>query len=396
MKPHRIAQMQQAIGDAGLDGWFFYGFHDVDLLGAKILELPSKPHFTRRWFCLIPAAGKPRKLVHRIEAGILNSVPGESRQYLAWRELQEGLGWLLQGQKRVATQYSENSAIPYVSRVDGGILDLLRKNRVEVVSSADLIQLFDAVWSPEQVRLHETAAEKLAEVLTETYAYLRNQIERVGRTDEFSTQAFMGERFKTKKLVSDSLPIVACNANSGNPHYFPTQGTSQPIRRGDFVLLDLWAKEDTREAVYADYTWTCFVGSPIPRRIAEIFSVVRRARDRGVELVAEAIQAGRQISGWQVDDAVRQVIHEAGYGGYFIHRTGHSLGTEVHGNGVNIDNLETQDRRRILPGIAFTIEPGIYLPHEFGIRSEINVLVEAGSIRVTGPQPQKEVLALLS
>jgi len=394
MNSERLTQMQQAIADSGVDGWLFYGYHDVDMLGARILQLPPEPHFSRRWFCLIPASGAPRKLVHRIEAAMLDSVPGESRQYLGWRELQAGVEWVLESRKTVATQYSENSAIPSVSRIDGGVLDLVRGCGVKVVSSADLIQLFDAVWSPEQIASHDRAAAGLAGVLDAMYAHLRKSVAGGQTTDESSVQRFMGEEFARRGLVTSSLPIVGCNANSGNPHYCPTAETSQPIRHGDFVLLDLWAKEDQPESVYADLTWTCFLGTAAPPRHVEVFEVVRRARDRGVDVTREAIRAGKPLSGWEVDDAVRGVINEAGFGDYFIHRTGHSLGTEVHGNGANIDNLETQDRRRLLPRCAFTIEPGIYLPGQFGVRSEINVVVEERDIRVTGPAPQTAIVTL--
>ncbi len=391
----RIGQIRSAIGEMGFDGWLFCDFHNRDHLGLRVLGLDPEKMTTRRWYYFIPVEGEPEKLVHKIEPGRLDSLPGAKRSYLSWQELHEGLKGILGKAGRVAMQYSPMNAVPYVSLVDAGTVDLVRSFGVEVVSSADLVQMFDSCLDARDFEMHLEASQKVHAILDEAFAFIGERVTAGETVTEWETQRLIMKRFEEEGLTSDGAPpIVAVNEHSGDPHFEPAKENASPIERGDFVLIDLWARKNVPGGIYFDITWCGCVDGEVSPRHEEIFQIVRAGRDAGVGLIEERFADGKPLSGWEVDDAVRGVIAGAGYGDYFIHRTGHSIGTEDHGTGVNIDNLETKDERRILRGTCFSIEPGIYLA-EFGVRSEIDVFVSAeGEVMVTGPR-QETLRAIL-
>jgi Xaa-Pro aminopeptidase len=375
-----LARIQEALRREKLDGWLFFDHHQRDSLAYRILGLEPGQHVTRRWYYLIPATGEPRGLVHRIEAGILKTLPGEKAQYSSWQEQHAGLGRMLKGARRVAMQYSPRCAVPYVSLVDAGTVELVRDQGVEVVTSAELVQEFEACLTETEFASHIEAGKRVDEVCAGAFRFMSEKL--VDSVDEMAVHDWILEQFGSAGMVTDSGPIVGVNAHAGDPHYEPSAATSSPIRAGDFVLLDMWAKLDQTDAIYYDITWTGFCGDP-PARIREVFEIVRDARDRAIDAVRAAVSAGREIRGFEVDDAARSYIRSRGYADEFVHRTGHSIGTEVHGTGANMDNLETHDERRVLPGSLFSIEPGIYLK-DFGVRSEVNVFVGRNSAGTTG------------
>jgi Xaa-Pro dipeptidase len=385
-----LPAIQAALRERNIDGWLFYDHHHRDPIAYRVLGLPDGLMVTRRWFYLIPAQGEPVKLVHRIEAGHLDTLPGSKRQYSGWQELFDSIKSMLTDCRDVAMQYSPNNLVFYVSLVDGGTLELIRGLGKNVVSSGDLVAQFEATWTAEQIKSHFAARDAIDSITAAAFKEIGTRARR-GTTEHEMQQWFL-EAFRRENLVTDDPPIVAVNANSGNPHYEPQAGNSASIREGDFVLLDIWGKKNTPRAVYYDITWACFVGKSLSDRMREVFDTVRKARNIGVETVQKAVSAGRPIAGWEVDRAVRTFINEAGYGERFIHRTGHSIGTDVHANGANMDDLEVHDERRILPNSCFSIEPGIYLP-DFGVRSEVNVLVRPGSAEVTG-KIQEEIVTV--
>lgn len=385
----RIARIQQALRERGLDAWLFYDHHHRDPIAYRVLGLDSGAMATRRWFYLLPAEGEPMKLAHRIEAAQLDSLPGRKRLYSSWQELAGGVEEMVRGRRRVAMQYSPNNLIPYVGLVDAGTVEMVRSFGAEVVSSADLVQMFEARWSAEAYCSHLEAGRAIDEIVTLTFSEIGRRIP----TDEFAIQQFILEKFQAAGLVTEEPPIVAVNRNSGNPHYEPRRDRSAPVAVGDFVLLDVWAKQNRPGAVYYDVTWVGFVGPETPEKIRQIFQIVRAARDTGVEFVASAVRQKRPVRGWEVDQAVRSFIAAKGYAEYFTHRTGHSIGESVHANGANMDNLETKDEREIIPHTCFSIEPGIYLP-EFGVRSEVNVYVDENESRVTGAI-QREIVRIV-
>jgi len=386
-----LAAIQSALRDRNIDAWLFYDHHHRDPIAYRILGLPGSLMVTRRWFYLIPAEGEPTKLVRKIEAGHLDSLPGAKRQYAGWQELFESVKAMLSLYRDIAMQYSPNNLVFTVSLVDAGTVDLIRGLGKNVVSSADLVALFEATWSDEQIQTHFAARDAIDRITAAAFPEIGRRV-RNGGTTEYKMQQWFIEAFTRENLVTDDPPVVAVNANSGNPHYEPHAEGSAPIREGDFVLLDVWAKKNTPNAVYYDITWTGFVGKAPSDKQREIFEVVRDARDAGVKTVQTAIAEGRHIAGWEVDRAARGHIKEKGYGEYFIHRTGHSIGTDVHSNGANMDDLEIHDERQILPNSCFSIEPGIYLP-EFGVRSEVNVLVRPKAAEVTG-KIQREIVII--
>jgi Xaa-Pro dipeptidase len=386
-----LAAIQSALRERNMDAWLFYDHHHRDPIAYRVLGLSNGLMVTRRWFYLIPAQGEPIKLVHRIEAGHLDSLPGSKRQYSGWQELFEHLKEILAPYHEIAMQYSPNNLVFYVSLVDGGTLELVRSLGKNVVSSGDLVARFEATWSEEQIKSHYAARDLIDTITAESFKEIGRRV-RNGGTTEHAMQQWLLEAFRRENLVTDDPPIVAVNKNSGNPHYEPHAEGSAPIREGDFVLLDVWAKQNKPEAVYYDITWTGCVGKAPSDEQRKVFQIVRDARDVGVKTVQEAVSAGRALAGWEVDHAVRRHIKQAGYGDYFIHRTGHSIGTEVHANGANMDDLEVHDERQILPNSCFSIEPGIYLP-EFGVRSEVNVLVRPKSAQVTG-KIQREIVII--
>ncbi len=382
--------IQTALGERGFDAWLFYDHHHRDPIAYKVLGLSEHLMVTRRWFYLIPRSGEPRKLVHRIEAGHLDPLPGGKSEYSSWQELWDQLKTMLGPYKKIAMQYSPNNLVPYIGLVDAGTVELIRSFGKEIVSSGDLVARFEAAWSEEQIQSHFAAAKSIDAIVPEFFKEVGRRA-RNGGTDEYTMQQWIAEAFSRENLFTEDLPIVGCNANSGNPHYEPRADRSAPIKAGDFLLLDLWARKNTPDAVYYDITWTGCIGPPSERQM-KVFTIVRDARDAGIKRVREAFAAKRKIAGWEVDDATREHISSAGFGQYFTHRTGHSIGVNIHGNGANIDNLETRDEREIIPNTCFSIEPGIYLPGEFGVRSEVDVLIHNGAAEVTGKIQRELVL----
>ncbi|MGA3024773.1 MAG: M24 family metallopeptidase [Bryobacteraceae bacterium] len=378
-----LTQIQNAIREEGLDGWLFFDHHHRDPLAYRILHLQHAGLASRRWYYFIPASGEPRALVHAVEPHALDELPGARRIYSAWTSQRDGLVALLSGARRVAMQFSPNCAVPLVAMVDGGTIDLIRSCGVEVATSADLIQRFDAVWSKEQAETHFEAGRRMDEIRAAAFAYVGDVLRGGGEIDEYAVKMYAREAFDKAGLVTDHGPVAAVNANISNPHYEPEASGSAPIRRGDVLLMDMWAKLNTPGAVYYDITWTGFCGATPPDEVVKVFTIVRDARDRAFALVRDRVAAGRPLRGFEVDDAARRHIADNGYAEYFVHRTGHSIGEEVHGTGANMDNLETHDERKVIPGTCFSVEPGIYL-ERFGIRSEYNVYVSETEARVTG------------
>jgi Xaa-Pro aminopeptidase len=390
-----IDAVQSALRQEKIDAWLLYDFRGLNVLARRVVEMPADQMLSRRWFYLIPAQGEPRKLVHRIEPFALDHLPGKKSIYLRWQDLESGVGALLVGSKRVAMEYVARNANPYVSRVDAGTIELVRSFGPEIVSSGDLIQQFEATWDDEQWAMHLEAAKHTRSAYDAAFAFMVDRIRKNGSVHELDVQARILEHFKTHGLFADHAPIVAVGPHSGDPHYEPKQGPEGIIREGQFVLIDLWAKLDKPRAVYSDLTWTCFVGSQVPEKYTAIFNIVARARDAAIERVKSAFAKSETLQGWQVDKAARDVIDSAGYGEQFCHRTGHSIGQETHGNGANMDGLETKEERRVLPRTCFSVEPGIYLP-EFGVRSETNVFMDAQHrVHVTGGDVQTAIVPLL-
>jgi Xaa-Pro aminopeptidase len=386
----QIDDIQKALRDEKLDGWLFFDHHQRDPLAYRILKLNPSRTVTRRWYYLIPAQGEPRGLVHAIESGVLAGLPGKIQIYSSWGAQVDGLKNLLAGCRRVAMQYSPNCAIPYVSLVDGGTLELVRGPGVEVVTSAKLVQLFEARWTAEQLEMHLEAGRRVDRIRAEAFQTIGTALQANRTINEWQLNRFIREGFEKSGIVTDHGPIVGVNANMSNPHYEPGPEGSREIRKGDAVLIDMWAKLDRPAAVFYAINWTGYCGANPQSAIQNVFQIVRDARDRAVERVQAAVRNKEGIHGFDVDDAARGYIKEKGFAEYFVHRTGHSIGEEVHGTGANMDNLETHDERKIIPGTCFSIEPGVYLP-EFGIRSEVNVYVSANEARVTGESQQKLV-----
>lgn len=386
-----LPAIQAALRERQIDAWLFYDHHRRDPIAYRVLGLPDTLMVTRRWFYLIPALGDPLKLVHKIEAGHLDSLPGARHKYAGWQELFDHIKVILGNYRNIAMQYSPNNSVFTISLVDAGTVEIVRGMGKNVVSSADLVAQFEATFTDEQVQTHFAARDAIDAITAAAFQEIGRRA-RNGGTNEYAMQRWFMEAFRRESLITDDPPIVAVNANSGNPHYEPHAEGSAPIHEGDFVLLDVWAKKNTPGAVYYDITWTGFVGKAPSDKQREIFQIVRDARDAGVKTVLDATAAGQRIAGWQVDRATRDHIRKAGYGDYFIHRTGHSIGTEVHANGANMDDLEIHDERQILPNSCFSIEPGIYLP-EFGVRSEVNILVRPNRAEVTG-KIQREIVTI--
>jgi len=386
----RISRIQSLLKEQGIEAWLFFDFRGSDPIAYSVLGLDPHAHSTRRWLYLVLAEGDPIKIVHRIESGRLDALPGRKLVYLEWGSLHSALREALAFTTTVAMQYSENAALPYVSRVDAGTIELIRKMGVKVISSADLIQGFESVWTESQLAGHRNAAAILTRLVHEAFDETVRRIRLNGSSTEMEIQDFLVRRLAEEKLITDFPPIVAVNHNAGNPHYAPTPENHAQVLRGDLLLIDIWAKETGPDSVYADITWTAFLGMEPPARIREVFETVRNARDAGIFFLTQRFADRKMVHGWEVDDVVRAVIRSKGYGKSFVHRTGHNLGTEVHGNGVHFDNLETHDTREVIRGIACTIEPGIYL-HDFGIRSEINLYFGPNGPEVTTP-PQTDLL----
>lgn len=389
-----VGAVQRALREQGLDGWLWYDFQGTNPIAQRLAGLGGGGHLaSRRWFYFIPAAGEPRGLVHAIERHNLDRLPGSKTPYAGRAELESGLKSLLFGTRRIAMEYSPKGAIPYVSRVDAGTIELVRAQGVEVVSSGDLIQQFEAHWSTEAIQSHYRAAEKLYRVKDRAFEAAAARVRDGIPTTEFDLQQSMWAWFAEEGLISDSAPNVSVQENAGNPHYLPSERHSRAIRPNELLLLDLWGKLDTPGAVFADITWVGYTGRQAPEEMSKAFGTVRDARDAAVRVVEDAARAGREVRGFELDRAARAVIEAAGYGEHILHRTGHSLGETVHGNGAHLDDYETHDERRLLPGTGFTIEPGIYFDR-FGVRTEINVVWGGAGPEVTGPR-QHEIVSLI-
>lgn len=388
-----IGDMQKDLRQAKLDGWLFYDFRGRDPIAQRILNLPGGMR-TRRWFYFVPAKGTPKKLVHKIEAGALAAVPGDTLYYAGQNELRDGVKKALGKARNVAMQYSPKNAIPYVAMVDAGTVELVRSCGAKVVSSADLVQKYEACWSKEQLESHLAAGRAIDRIVSDAFKYAAQCVRGKKPLNEYELQQWILQRFEEAGITTEEGPDIAVNANASDPHYGPTQEKSAPIREGDLLLLDVWGKQKTPGSVYYDITWMGYLGAKVPEKYAKVFGVLREARDRAVELIRSRVKTGKALQGWEVDKTARAVVEKAGYGKYFFHRTGHNIGTSVHGNGVNMDGLETHDDRHLIARTCNSVEPGIYLP-EFGMRTEVDVYVDDKEARVTGAV-QTEILPLLA
>ncbi|HTM27183.1 MAG TPA: M24 family metallopeptidase [Vicinamibacterales bacterium] len=387
-----IPAVQSALKEDGLDGWVLYDFHGSNPIARRLTGLDMAGKMTtRRWYYVIPASGEPQKLVHAIEPFNLDHLPGGKTIYSQRDTLASGLAHVLGGLKRVAMEYSPGNAIPYISRVDAGTVEAVRKTGAEVVSSGDLVQRFEAVWSADALTTHRTASDALYRIKDRAFNFVRDARKQGRSLTELDVQSAMTGWFGDEGLVTDAPPVVAAQENAGNPHYMPTAARPRAIGANEVLLLDLWGKLPQPGAVFADITWVGFTADQVPERYVRAFNAARDARDAAVTLVQDAVSAGRELRGYEVDRACRAVIERAGFGSQFIHRTGHSLGTEVHGNGVHMDDYETHDERRLIPGTGFTIEPGVY-GKEFGVRTEINMFIGEREATVSGPLQREFVL----
>jgi Xaa-Pro dipeptidase len=386
-----LAEIQAALREEGLDGWLFFDHHRRDPLAYRVLKFTPNSIVSRRWYYFVPAHGQPVGLVHKIEAQTLSELPGAMSTYAGWNEMVEGIRGLLAGSKRIAMQYSPNCAVPYVAMVDAGTIELIRGMGVEIATSANLVQYFEARWSKAQLEGHLEAGRRVDRVRREAFERIGEKLRVSEHVTEWDIQQFIATRFREEGLFADHGPDVAVNANASNPHYEPKQHSCSAIEKSDVVLIDMWAKLNQPDAVYYDITWMGFCGEQPTSAMERVFNVVREARDRAIECARHAVDTKRELRGYQVDDAARSFVREQGFAEYFFHRTGHSIGTEVHGTGANMDNLETHDERKVIPGTCFSVEPGIYLP-EFGVRSEVNVYIDDSGARVTGEKQESIVL----
>jgi Xaa-Pro dipeptidase len=385
--------IQSDLRAAKLDGWLFYDFRGRDPIAQRILKLPEGMR-TRRWFYFVPAKGTPRKLVHKIESESLAAMPGETMYYAAQDELKSNLAKTLGRAKNVAMQYSPKNEIPYVSMVDAGTIEMVRGTGVKVVSSADLVQKYEACWTAEQLQSHLDAGVIIDRVIQGAFQQTATSVREKRTMTEWDLQQWILREFAAAGIVREVGPDIAVNAHASDPHYGPAQGKSSPIREGDLLLMDVWGKKNTPHSVYYDVTWIGYLGAKVPEKYAKVFAVLRESRDKAIDLIQSHVSAGKPLQGWQVDKAARAVVEKAGYGKYFFHRTGHSIGESVHGNGVNMDGLETKDVRHLIPRTCNSIEPGIYMK-EFGMRTEVNMYIGEREARVTGAI-QKEILPLLA
>jgi len=386
--------IQSALRDADFDGWLFYDHHHRDPIAGHILGLDPNAHITRRWYYFIPAEGEPRKLVHRIEQGRLDTLPGSKALYSSWQELHAGLKAMLAGYQRIAMQYSPNNDIMYVSMVDAGTIEFLRSLGKQIVSSADLVSQFEAVLTADQIASHAVAQCAIDTILTEGWKAIARRLRPSSGSpvsvSEYDMVVWLGEAMRRENLIWENGPDVSVNANTSDQHYEPTAERTSPIREGDFILIDIWGRVNAPATVFYDITWTGVIGREPSAEEQHVFQTVRNARDAAVAAVTQAFASGREICGFEADNAARSVIQAAGFGEFFTHRTGHNIAQEIHGAGAHLDNLETHDDRRILPHTCFSVEPGIYLP-EFGVRSEVNILTAPGKAWVTGKIQQELV-----
>lgn len=393
---NKIHSIQAALRDQKIDGWLLYDFWKRNEYAQRILEYPKHILNTRRFFYLIPAQGEPRKLVHSIERWNLDHLPGEKTIFLSWQSLEEGLKKMLSGMNTVAMEYSPGNAIPYISKVDAGTIETVKKTGVNVVSSMNLTQYFESRWTPDAYRDNLETAKIMRGIVDVTFGFMKQEISAKRRLTEYDVQQFMVNLFTKNGLFTNEAPNCSVNANSGNPHYEPTKEVHSELHEGDFVLIDLWAKKNVPGSTYNDITWVGFLGTSVPEKYTKIFTVVKFARDAAIDLLKQSFASGKTVRGCDVDDAARNHIVKAGFGEYFIHRTGHSITEDLHGSGANMDNLETKDERSIIPETSFSIEPGIYFMGDFGIRSEVNVYITKNNeVVVPGEPRQQEVLAIL-
>jgi Xaa-Pro aminopeptidase len=391
-----LTAVQNALTEFGIDGWLLYDFRGSNVLAQRVLQMPDGFAGSRRYFYFIPAHGEPVKLVHRIESDVLDHLPGMKRIYLEWQKLESELKEMIGDCPKVAMEYSARNANPYISRVDAGTVEMLQSFGCQVVSSGDLISLFESTLTDEQFELHLQADKVTTAAFDIAWKFIADSVRSNGQVEETAVREVIMQHFADNDMTTYHPPIVGVDVNGGNPHYETGTGPNTVIQEGSFVLVDLWAKKDTANGIYSDLTRTGYVGTEVPQVYTDIFNIVAAARDAGIECVRQAFSSGEPLQGYQVDDAVRAVIDQAGYGHAFCHRTGHNMGRETHGNGTHLDNLETHETRRILPRTLFTIEPGIYLP-EFGVRSEIDVYIHAdGKVEVTGGPIQTAVVPILA
>ena len=390
-----LAQIQQKLKDYRLDGWLIYNFRNNNQFASKILEMQSGKLSSRRYFYYIPASGAPKKLVHSIEQYDLDHLPGEKTVYNTWKSLHEGIQSLLNGSKTICMEYSPKNDIPYLSKVDAGTLEFIRSFGVEVVSSGDIVQFFEARWTDEQYADAQETANILLQTIHKAFGFIGEQLRKNAPVTEYDVQQLIMKDFDAHQLTTYAPANCSVNANGANPHYDPSAGKSSVIKKGDHILIDWWAKKKKPGAVYADFTWVGYAGTEIPKKYQEVFDIVKGSRDAAVDFLKKEFAAGRKVRGCDVDDVTRSFIEERGYGKYFVHRTGHNIGEEVHGNGAHIDNFETMDVREIIPETCFSIEPGIYLPGEFGIRLEIDVYISKDKeVILLGKEYQKEIVAI--
>jgi Xaa-Pro dipeptidase len=397
MTKFNLQKIQGILNSMNMDGWLLYDFRGSNELALNILDIPATSHLTRRFFYYIPKNGTPVKIVNGIEAGNLDHLPGERNTYSSHDSLTKHLTRILKEGKIIAMEYSPLNAIPYVSKVDAGTIEQVKGFGTNVVSSADLISMFDAIWSQEQYEENIPVAEALNDIVYKTFGYIKKHLLDNKLLTEYQVQQFIMKEFAERDYFTDHPPIVGVNANSANPHYSPTEDNTSKIHIGDFVLIDLWAKLNKEDGVWSDITWTGFIGDIVPEKYTEIFNIVAEARDAAFDFIQSRLDEGNEIRGYEADAVTRKVIADAGYGEYFIHRTGHSITTALHGTGAHLDNFETKDERLILPSTSFSIEPGIYLPGDFGVRSEIDVYVTPDKkLIATGGERQKEVYPILA
>ncbi|MGE5399083.1 MAG: M24 family metallopeptidase [Ignavibacteriales bacterium] len=396
MSKFDLKKIQNILKEMNFDAWLFYDFRGSNGLAHEILNVSPEAHLTRRFFYFVPREGEPVKIINGIEAFHLDHLPGKKLTYSSHASLDKHLRDTLSQVKTIAMEYSPMNAIPYVSRVDAGTIEYLKTFGLDIKSSGDLISMFGACWTPEQFEENKTAANALYDIVRVSFNFIKEKINAGENITEYDVQQLIMNEFRNRNMVTDSDAIVAVNENSANPHYAPDENTHKDIKKEDFVLIDLWAKMNTPEAVMADITWVGYVGETVPEKYTRIFNIVAAARDKAFELVQNRFAEGTELRGYEVDNACRSVINEAGYGDQFIHRTGHSITTETHGSGAHMDNFETKDERMVLPSTSFSIEPGIYLTGDFGVRSEIDVYITPdGKVISTGRERQHEVVPIL-
>jgi Xaa-Pro aminopeptidase len=389
-----LKRIQSALRERGLDGWLLCDFRNRDFLAYRVLGLDERKANSRRWYYYIPAKGTPVRLVHAVERAFLDALPGKKYEYVAWTELHTMLARILgDTRKKIAMQYSPKNNVPFVSLVDAGTIELIKSFGHKVMSSADLVQTFVSVIGEEGYQTHKDAGHLVDGILDEAFGQIREAIANGTPRTEYDIQQFIMRRFADEKLVTYAPPMVGINDHQADPHFDVKQETARTFKRGDFVLIDLWAKKNVPGSIYYDITWAAFVGDKPPAPYVKLFNTVRDGRDAAIAFVQDTLGRGRPCYGWQVDDACRNVIKKAGLGKHFLHRTGHSIGEEVHGMGVNIDNLETKDERELIPGCCFSIEPGLYLTGKMAVRSEINMFIRHdGEAEVTGAIQRELVL----